>query len=123
MSLRPLLNPPARTEPPRSSASLPIRTRLTLWYVAILAAGLLLFVAATTTVLYWQLFRQLSRFAIQDIETIEGLLFFAPDGALQLHEEYHNHVESRKVLERLLQVLSPDGVTLYRNWRLGSDDL
>lgn len=104
-------------------SALPIRTRLTLWYVAILAAGLLLFIAATSIVLYWQLSRQLTRFAIQDVETIEGLLFFAPNGALQLNEEYHNHVSSRKVLERLLQVLSPAGVTLYRNGRLGSNDL
>lgn len=109
------------TEP--AANSLPIRTRLTLWYVAILAAGLLLFVAATSIVLYWQLFRQLTRFAIQDVETIEGLLFFAPDGTLQLNEDYHNHAESRKVLERLLQVLSPEGTVLYRNERLRSDDL
>ena len=113
----------APTESPASARSLPIRTRLTLWYVAILAAGLLLFVAATSTVLYWQLFRQLTRFAIQDVETIEGLLFFATNGQLQLNENYHNHAESRKVLTRLLQVLSPEGATLYRNERLGSDDL
>jgi HAMP domain-containing protein len=106
-----------------SPESLPIRTRLTIWYVLVLGAVLLLFAAATAAVLYWQLSRQLTRFAIQDIETIEGLLFFTPNGALQLKEDYHNHAESRKVLERLLEVLSPDGTLLYRNWRLGADRL
>jgi heavy metal sensor kinase len=107
----------------RFSSSLPIRTRLTLGYIAILGVSLVLFVAATSAVLYWQLFGQLTRFAIQDVETIEGLLLFAPDGTLQLNEDYHNHAESRKIPERLLQVLSPEGTTLYRNERLGPNDL
>lgn len=67
--------------------------------------------------------RQLARFAIQDLETIEGLLYFAPDGSLRLNEEYHNHAESRKVLERLVEVLALDGAVLYRNERLGLDEL
>ena len=106
-----------------SARSLPIRTRLTIWYVLVLGAALLVFAGATSAVLYWQLSRQLTRFAIQDVETIEGLLFFDRHGTLQLNEDYHNHTESRKVLERLLEVLSPDGKLLYRNWRLGSDSL
>jgi heavy metal sensor kinase len=91
--------------------------------VLVLGAALLVFAGATSAVLYWQLSRQLTRFAIQDIETIEGLLFFDRNGTLQLNEDYHNHIESRKVLERLLEVLSPDGKLLYRNWRLGTDRL
>ncbi len=106
-----------------SAKLLPIRTRLTIWYVSVLGAALLLFAAATTTILYWQLSRQLTKFAIQDIETIEGLLFFDSSGHLQLNEDYHNHAESRKILERLLEVLSPDGTILYRNWRLGNERL
>jgi heavy metal sensor kinase len=106
-----------------SANSLPIRTRLTIWYVCVLGAVLLAFAAVTASVLYWQLSRQLTRFAIQDIETIEGLLFFDSKGNLQQNEDYHNHVESRKILERLLEVVSPDGTLLYRNWRLGTDRL
>lgn len=106
-----------------SAKSLPIRTRLTIWYVLVLGGALLVFAAATAGVLYWQLSRQLTRFLIQDIETVEGLLFFDRGGTLQLNEEYHNHAESRKVLERLLEVLSPDGTLLYRNWRLGTNRL
>jgi heavy metal sensor kinase len=102
---------------------LPFRARLTTWYVLVLAAVLLLFVAASSLVLYWQLFNQMSHFAIQDVETIEGLLYIAPDGRLSLREDYHNHPQSRLLLERLLEIRSPDGTVLYRNDRLGNDDL
>lgn len=102
---------------------LPVRTRLTVWYTLVLAAVLLLFIAGTSVVLYWQLDRQLSHFAVQDIETVEGLLFFAPDGRLQLREDYHNHPDSRRLLERLLEILSPDGSVMYRNERLGQEAL
>jgi signal transduction histidine kinase len=60
--------------------SLPVRTRLTIWYVIVLGTVLCLFIAGTGFVLHWQLVRQLNHFAVQDIETIEGLLYFGPDG-------------------------------------------
>lgn len=103
--------------------SLPVRARLTVWYVLVLAAVLLLFIAGTSVVLYWQLNRQLTHFAVQDIETIEGLLFFTPEGRLSLREDYHNHPGSRQLLERLVEILSPDGTVLYRNERLGNESL
>ena len=102
---------------------LPIRARLTTWYVLVLAAVLVLFASGTAFVLYWQLFHQLSRFAIQDVETIEGLLYFAPAGQLRLNEDYHNHPQSRLVLERLLEVFSADGSVLYQNDRLRGEQL
>jgi heavy metal sensor kinase len=102
---------------------LPFRARLTTWYVLVLAAVLFLFAAGSSFVLYLQLFNQMSHFAIQDVETIEGLLFIAPDGRLSLHEDYHNHPQSRLLLERLLEIRSPDGTVLYRNDRLGNDVL
>jgi heavy metal sensor kinase len=89
----------------------------------VLATVLLLFIAGTSFVLYWQLNRQLLHFAVQDIETVEGLIFFSPDGRLSLREDYHNHPESRQLLERLLEILSPDGTVLFRNERLGNEAL
>lgn len=103
-----------------SVRSWPVRTRLTLWYVLVVGAVLLVYAAGTSFVLYWQLTNQLSRFAIQDVETVEGLLYFTPNGEIDLNENYHNHPQSRQVLERLLEVLSPDGKVLFRNRRLGS---
>lgn len=96
-----------------------VRTRLTLWYVFVLGALLVVFAAGASFVLVWQMRAQLKRQAVQDLETVEGLLYFNADGQLRLNEEYHNHPESKLVQDRLLEVLSIDGMILYRNDRLG----
>ena len=101
--------------PPHFSS---LRARLTLWYMLVLAGVVALYVAGTSFVLFWQLSHQLSRFAVQDVETVEGLLYFTPDGRLNLNENYHNHPQSRLLLERMVEVLSIDGTVLYRNERL-----
>ena len=100
-----------------------LRTRLTLWYTAMLAAVLILFWGLTALFLFAQLRGQLDHYAIQDIETVEGLLYFDGKGQLALREDYHNHPESRQVLERMLEVLSSAGQVLYRNERLGGRSL
>ncbi len=96
-----------------------LRTRLTLWYVSGLAILLALAWAGTCGLLFWQLRNQLGHFSIQEIETVEGLLYFTPQGQLRLKEDYHNHPESRDVIERYLEVLGADGSVLFRNERLG----
>jgi hypothetical protein len=60
-----------------------VRTRLTLWYLAVLAAALLIYGASTSLFLVFQLRSQLDHRAIEDLETIKGLLSFASDGKLQ----------------------------------------
>jgi heavy metal sensor kinase len=97
-----------------------LRARLTLWFVSTLAGLLILAWGATFAILFWQLRSQLDHFAIQEIETVEGLMFFTPQGELQMHEDYHNHPESKDVIDRFLEILSPDGAVLYRNERLGN---
>jgi heavy metal sensor kinase len=97
-----------------------LRARLTLWFVSALAGLLILAWGATFAILFWQLRSQLDHFAIQEIETVEGLMFFTPQGELQMHEDYHNHPESKDVIDRFLEILSPDGAVLYRNERLGN---
>jgi hypothetical protein len=72
-----------------------IRTRLTVWYLCVFSAVLLLFWGLTASFLFFQLRGQLDHYAIQDIETIEGLLYFDSSGHLAMHEDYHNHPESR----------------------------
>jgi heavy metal sensor kinase len=64
--------------------------------------------------------RVLTHLAEEDLETVKGLLYFRPDGGMDLHVEYHHHTEWRQVQERLLEVLTLDGGVLYRNERLGS---
>src|SRR3984957_4287897 len=66
---------------------------------------------------------ELDNYAVQDIETVEGLLYFDASGHLKLREDYHNHPESKEVLERLVEVRSLGGAVLYRNERLGDQPL
>jgi heavy metal sensor kinase len=96
-----------------------LRARFTLWYISVLAGLLILAWGGTVALLFWQLRSQLDHFAIQEVETVEGLLFFTPQGQLLMREDYHNHPESKDVIDRFVEVLSPDGSALYRNARLG----
>lgn len=98
-------------------------TRLTLSYAVILVFALLVFMAGTAAIFHFQLQRQLGHYAIQDIETVEGLMSLTPQGTLRVSEDYHNHPESKEVLERFLEVRSSDGRLLFRNERLGSQTL
>jgi hypothetical protein len=79
--------------------------------------------AGTAAIFHFQLQRQLGHYAIQDIETVEGLMSLTPQGALKVNEDYHNHPESKEVLERFLEVRSPAGLLLFRNERLGNQTL
>src|SRR5579872_4173767 len=100
-----------------------LRTRLTLWYVAMLASLLVLAWGGTCALLFWQLRSQLDHFAVQEIETVEGLFYYTPDGQLHMREDYHNHPESKDVIERYLEVLAPEGTVVLRNERLGGRTL
>jgi heavy metal sensor kinase len=104
----------------RSPRLIHIRTRLTLWYVFVLASALVLSWGLTASFLFLQMRSQLDHYAVQDIETVEGLLYFEPAGRLILREDYHNHPESKQVLERLVEIRSSSGSVLYRNERLGN---
>ena len=97
-----------------------VRTRLTLWHLAILAAALLAYGASASAVLFFQLRNQLDHRAIEDLETIEGLLTFAPDGSVFLRSDYHDHPYPASEQDRLLEVWSGAGRLLYRNELLGT---
>jgi len=95
-----------------------VRTRLTLWYILVLAGVLVLSWGITASFLFLQMRSQLDHYLVQDIETVEGLLSFDTAGHLTLREDYHNHPESKEVLERLVEIRSGDGGVIYRNGRL-----
>jgi heavy metal sensor kinase len=100
-----------------------IRDRLTLWYVGIFGIVLAIYICGACALQYWQLNDQLHHAEIEDLETVEGLLYFTPDGRLLLHEDYHSHPQSRLLLDRYMEVLSPDGQVLFRNERLQGMEL
>lgn len=95
-----------------------IRDRLTLWYVGIFGAVLAVYICGACVLQYWQLNEQLYHAEIKDLETVEGLLYFTPDGHLLLHEDYFSHPQTRLLLDRYMEVLSPNGEVLFRNGRL-----
>jgi heavy metal sensor kinase len=100
-----------------------IRSRLTLWYVAIFGLLFAAFICCACFLQYWQLKQQLYHAEVQDMETVQGLLYFTADGQLSLHEEYFNRPESRLLLDRLLEVLDSNGHVLFRNRKLNGNTL
>ena len=100
-----------------------IRSRLTLWYVAIFGLLFAAYICTACFLEYWQLKQQLYHAEVQDMETVQGLLYFSADGQLSLHEEYFNRPESRLLLDRLLEVLDSNGRVLFRNRKLNGNAL
>lgn len=97
-----------------------VRTRLTVWYVAVLAAVLLIYGGISSTVLLLQLRGELDRHAIEDLETVEGFLNFGPNGQVFLRNDYHDHPYPTSMQQRLMEVWGADGTLLYRNELLGA---
>ena len=100
-----------------------IRSRLTLWYVAIFGLLFAVYICTACLLQYWQLKQQLYHAEVQDMETVQGLLYFTADGQVSLHEEYFNRPESRLLLDRLLEVLDSNGHVLFRNRKLDGNTL
>ena len=100
-----------------------IRARLTLWYIAIFSVVIALYVFAACAIQYWELNDQLYHAEVQDMETVEGLLYFDANGRLQLNEDYHSHPRSRLLLDRFMEVVDPQGNGLFRNLKLNGFSL
>ena len=100
--------------------SLPIKARLTAWYVGVLAAILALYLVGVAGILFWRMSAVLRRIGAEDLETVKGLLYLVPDGSIEVREDFHHHSDWKQVQERLLEILSPEGQILYRNERLGN---
>jgi len=100
-----------------------VRTRLTLWYLGVLATALVIYGASSSLFLVFQLRSQMDHRAIEELETIKGLLSFAPDGKLLFHSNYQDQSYPTKMLDPLIEVLADDGTLLYRNELLGNRSL
>jgi signal transduction histidine kinase len=96
-----------------------VRTRLTVWYVVVLAATLVLYGIGTAALVLHQLRAELDHLASEDLESVEGLLSFGLDGRLSLRSDYHDHPYPASAQDRLVEVRGEDGTLLYRNELLG----
>lgn len=92
-----------------------VRTRLTLWYVAILAGVLLIYGAGTSAIVLLQLRAQLDHLAIEDLQTVERFLSFGSDGKLGLRNDYRYHPYPTETQQRFLEVRAEDGALLYED--------
>lgn len=92
-----------------------IRARLTLWYVGVLAAMLLVYAVIVFVFQYATLTNQIFHDEVQDIVTVEGLLYFDGHGTLQLRQDYYSRPQSHLLIDRMMEVRDLSGNTLYRS--------
>jgi signal transduction histidine kinase len=104
-------------------ASASIRTRLTVWYVAVLASVLAVYMVAVFAFQAIQLRQQLFHDEVQEVEAVEGLLFFDANGKLQLRDDYYSHPQSRLLVNRLLEVHDAHGNVIFRSSNLDGHEL
>ena len=100
-----------------------IRGRLTVWYTAILAMILVVYIVLVFFFQYKFVANQIYHDEVQDVETVEGLLYFDKDGALQLQQSYFSHPRSHLLIDRLMEVRDLSGVVLFRTSNLNGMSL
>jgi heavy metal sensor kinase len=98
-----------------------VRSRLTFWYVFVLASLLALYAGGAAFFLFLSLREELDRNLVQDLETVEGMLTNEPDGLVSLHSEHREGEEPR--VGHFIEVWSPAGSLLYRSQALQEQTL
>lgn len=99
-----------------------VRTRLTVWYLAVLGGILILYIAGTSIFLYFSLLETLDDNLADAIERTEPLIQFGPDGALRFSANLDQKDPDRQQ-RQYLEILTPDGRVLYRSQELGSSEI
>ena len=92
-----------------------LRSRLTFWYVSVLAALLLIYAVIVFAFQYAALSRQLFHDEVQDVITVEGLLYFDGQGTLRLRDNYFSRPQSHLLVDRMMEVRDLSGNVLYRS--------
>ena len=92
-----------------------LRTRLTLWYVGVLALLLLIYATLVFAFQYAVLTRQLFHDEVQDVVTVEGLLHFDSYGNLRLQQDYYSRPQSHLLIDRMMEVRDSSGSVLFRS--------
>ena len=90
-----------------------LRSRLTFWYVSVLALLLFVYAALVFAFQYAVLTRQMLHDEVQDVVTVEGLLYFDSNGSLQLKQDYYSRPQSHLLVDRYMEVRDTGGNVLY----------
>ncbi len=98
-----------------------VRSRLTLWYVLVLAGLLALYAGVESLFLFLSLREDFDQNLLQDLETIEGMLAKEPNGGVSPHSSHPDAAEPR--IGHFIEVWSPDGSLLYRSAALQGQTL
>ncbi len=98
-----------------------VRSRLTLWYVLVLASLLALYAGVASLFLFLSLREDFDQNLLQDVETVEGMLSKEPNGLVSLHSSHPDADEPR--IGHFIEVWSPQGSLLYRSAALQDQTL
>ncbi len=98
-----------------------VRSRLTLWYVLVLASLLALYAGVASLFLFLSLREDFDQNLLQDLEIVEGMLAKEPNGLVSLHSSHLDAAEPR--IGHFIEVWSPDGGLLYRSATLQNQAL
>src|SRR5258708_25941036 len=90
-----------------------VRSRLTLWYVFVLASLLALYAGVASLFLFLSLREDFDQNLLEDVETVEGMLAKEPNGGVSLHSHHPSAAEPR--IGQFIEVWSPQGSLLYRS--------
>src|SRR5260370_25700918 len=88
-----------------------VRSRLTLWYVLVLASVLALYAGIASLFLFLSLREDFDQNLLQDVETVEGMLAKEPNGRVSLRSSHPDAAEPR--IGHFIEVWSPQGSLLY----------
>jgi heavy metal sensor kinase len=100
-----------------------LRTRLTLFYSALLAAALILYAVCVSAFYLHSLREQVDTSLDRDVETVEGDLNTSSDGRVELTSHEGEADEDEVEGGYLLEVLGADGAVLYRSPQLNGQAL
>ncbi len=90
-----------------------VRSRLTLWYVLVLATLLALYAGVASLFLFLSLREDFDHNLLEDLETVEGTLTKEPNGLVSLHSNHPDAAEPR--IGHFIEVWSPEGSLLFRS--------
>jgi heavy metal sensor kinase len=98
-----------------------VRSRLTAWYVLVLAGLLALYAGVASLFLLLSLREDFDSNLVKDVEIVEGMLAKEPNGGVSLHAGHPDAAEPR--IGNFIEVWSPQGTLLYRSAALQDQNL